>query len=131
MSKINISVDCVIFGFDADSDLKVLLITKKENPKASDLEAKTQIALPGDLIKLEEELDPAAKRILNSLTSIEEIYLKQFGIFSDPDRVKNPKDQLWLKNFRENPEERVITIGYISLVNIQDFKPKACLLQMK
>lgn len=125
MSKINISVDCVIFGFDADSDLKVLLITKKENPKASDLEAKTQIALPGDLIKLEEELDPAAKRILNSLTSIEEIYLKQFGIFSDPDRVKNPKDQLWLKNFRENPEERVITIGYISLVNIQDFKPKA------
>jgi 8-oxo-dGTP diphosphatase len=125
MSKINISVDCVIFGFDSDLDLKVLLITKKENPNATDNNAKTQVALPGDLIKIDEELDPAAIRILNSLTSIEEIYLKQFGVFSDPNRVKKPKDQLWLRNFRENPEERVITIGYISLVHIQDFNPEA------
>ncbi len=125
MSNINISIDCVIFGFDSDLDLKLLLITKKENPEAKGENIKTQVALPGDLIKVGEDLDPAAKRILYSLTSIKEIYLKQFKVFSDPNRVKKPKDQLWLRNFRENPEERVITIGYISLVNIENFKPEA------
>jgi len=125
MSKINISIDCVVFGFDSDLSLKVLLITKKEDPNASSKKSKTQTALPGDLIKPDEELDPAAKRILKSLTSIDEIYLKQFAIFSDPNRVKQAKDQLWLRSFRKNPEERVVTIGYISLVNIQDFKPQA------
>ena len=126
MSKINISVDCVVFGFDSDLELKVLLITKKENPKIASINGIIQIALPGDLIKHDEELDPAATRILNSLTSIDKIFLKQFAIFSDPDRVKQKKDQLWLRNFRQNPEERVITVGYISLINIQDFKPEPC-----
>jgi hypothetical protein len=124
MSKINISVDCVVFGFDSDLELKVLLITKKENPKTANINGVMQIALPGDLIKHDEELNPAAIRILNSLTSIDKIYLKQFAIFSDPNRVKQEKDQLWLRNFRQNPEERVITVGYISLINIQDFKPE-------
>ena len=126
MSKINVSVDCVIFAFDADLSLKVLLITKKENPKRfSIFRNKKQTALPGDLIKTNEELDPAATRILKSLTSIDKIYLKQFAVFSDPSRVKHPKDQVWLKSFRKNPEERVITVGYISLVDIQYFRPKA------
>ena len=59
------------------------------------------------------------------MTSINEIYLKKFEIFTDSNKVKKLKDQKWLNNYRENPNERVITIGYISLVNIQNFKPKA------
>lgn len=125
MSKFNFSVDCVVFGYDSDLELKILLITKKENPNTSSKDSNTQIALPGDLIHIDEDVDPAAKRILNSLTSIDEIYLKKFEIFTDPNRVKKIKDQEWLNNYRENPNERVITIGYISLVNIQSFKPKA------
>ena len=125
MSKFNFSVDCVVFGYDSDLELKILLITKKENPNNSSKDSNTQIALPGDLINIDEDIDPAAKRILNSLTSINEIYLKKFEIFTDPNRVKKLKDQKWLNNYRENPNERVITIGYISLVNIQNFKPKA------
>ena len=125
MSKFNFSVDCVVFGYDSDLELKILLITKKENPKNLSKDSNTQIALPGDLINIDEDVDPAAKRILNSLTSIDEIYLKKFEIFTDPNRVKKLKDQKWLNNYRENPNERVITIGYISLVNIQKFKPKA------
>ena len=125
MSKFNFSVDCVVFGYDSDLELKILLITKKENPNNLNNDSNTQVALPGDLINIDEDIDPAAKRILNSLTSIDEIYLKKFEIFTDPNRVKKLKDQKWLKNYRENPNERVITIGYISLVNIQKFKPKA------
>ena len=33
------------------------------------------------------------------------------------------KDQEWLKNFRQEPNERVITIGYISLVRMEDYIP--------
>ena len=122
MSKINVSIDCVVFGYDEDFELKVLLITKKENP--SDLNnTKVHFALPGDLIKVNEDVDPAAKRILNSLTNINNIFLKRFEIFTDPNRISKPDDIKWLKNFRKNPNERVITIGYLSLININDFKP--------
>jgi 8-oxo-dGTP diphosphatase len=124
MSNINISVDCVVFGYDSDLDLKVLLITRKESSNSIDT-GRDHISLPGDLIKFDEELDPAATRILKNLTSIDKIYLKQFAIFSDPNRVKHPKDQTWLRTYRAHPDERVITIGYISLVNIPDFKPDA------
>ncbi len=123
MSQINISIDCVLFGYDSDLDLKVLLIQRKDHP--NNLQTSDHNSLPGDLIKFDEELAPAAKRILENLTDISDIYLKQFAIFSDPNRVKHPKDQQWLRSFRANPEERVITIGYISLVNIEDFNTDA------
>jgi 8-oxo-dGTP diphosphatase len=40
-------------------------------------------------------------------------------------RVKNLKDQDWLRLFRANPERRVITVGYYSLVKMEDYEPKA------
>ena len=123
MSQINISIDCVLFGYDSDLDLKVLLIQRKYDPNSSS--DKDHCSLPGDLIKYDEELSPAASRILEGLTGISDIYLKQFSIFSDPNRVKHPKDQKWLRKFRALPEERVITIGYIALVNIEDFNTDA------
>ena len=46
MIPINLSIDCVILGFDNDQKLKVLLIKKIIN-KNNDY----QYALPGDLLK--------------------------------------------------------------------------------
>ena len=123
MSKINVSVDCVIFGFDnEEKKLKVLLIKKKINPYDKK-NSKKQIALPGDLIRLEEDIDESAKRILFSLTKLNNVFLRQFKTFGDPKRVQSSKDQEWLKNFRQEPSERVITIGYISLVRMEDYVP--------
>ena len=119
MSKINISVDCVLFGYDSDLDLKVLLLQRKYDSYTAIY--KDHSFLPGDLIKYDEELSSAAGRILESLTGIRDIYLRQFSIFSSPNRVKHPKDQKWLRKFRALPEERVISVGYIGLVNIEDF----------
>ena len=125
MSKINVSVDCVIFGFDnEEKKLKVLLIKKKINPFEKKNSAK-QIALPGDLIRLEEDVDESAKRVLFSLTKLENVFLRQFKTFGDPKRVQSLKDQEWLKNFRQEPSERVITIGYVSLVRMEDYIPLA------
>jgi 8-oxo-dGTP diphosphatase len=120
MSPINLSIDCVVLGFDEDQKLKVLLIKKFINEKND-----FQFALPGDLVGINEDLLSGGKRILKSLTSLEDIYLKQFYTFGDPDRTKHKKDQSWLKMYRKKPEERVVTIGYIALVKMEDYVPHA------
>ena len=60
-----------------------------------------------------------------SLTSLKEIYLKQFSVFGDPKRTNQKKDQDWLKMYRKNPKERVVTVGYLSLVRMEDYNPVA------
>ena len=118
----DIPVDCVVFGFDED-ELKVLLIEQKQPDGKSAI--KLQKAVPGDLVDENESLDEAAQRILLELTSLKGIYLKQFHAFGDPDRVSGLKDRDWLRSFRTHPERRVITIGYYSLVKMDDFNPQA------
>lgn len=120
----DVSVDCVLFGFD-DKKLKVLLIEQRQPGGKDKKLTRLQTALPGDLLKETESLDDAAKRVLKELTSLKGIYLKQFYTFGDPMRVKNLKDQEWLRMFRAHPERRVVTVGYYSLVKMDDFEPKA------
>ncbi len=120
----DLSVDCVLFGLD-DKKLKVLLIEQRQPGGKDKKVTKLQTALPGDLLKETESLDDAAKRVLKELASLKGIYLKQFYAFGDPMRVKNLKDQEWLRTFRAHPERRVITVGYYSLVKMEDFQPKA------
>ena len=120
MSIINLSVDCVILGFDDDQKLKILLIKKVINKKGD-----VQYAVPGDLLGVKEDLLCGAKRILKSLTSLDNLFLKQFRAFGDPLRTKDKKDQPWLTLYRKNPNERVVTVGYLSLVKMEDYLPQA------
>ncbi|MDC1063706.1 NUDIX hydrolase [Flavobacteriales bacterium] len=120
MSIINLSVDCVILGFDDDQKLKILLIKKVINKKGD-----VQYAVPGDLLGYEEDLLCGAKRILKGLTSLDNLFLKQFRAFGDPLRTKDKKDQPWLTLYRKNPNERVVTVGYLSLVKMEDYLPQA------
>ena len=120
MSLINLSVDCVILGFDDDQKLKILLIKKVINKKGD-----IQYAIPGDLLENDEDLLLGAKRILKNLTSLNNLYLKQFKAFGDPNRTKDVKDQSWLNMYRKNPSERVVTVGYLSLVKMEDYVPQA------
>ena len=120
MSPINLSIDCVVLGFDEDQKLKVLLIKKFINEKND-----FQFALPGDLVGLNEDLLVGAERILKSLTSLDNLFLKQFSVFGSPDRTKQKKDQSWLKMYRKKPKERVVTVGYIALVKMEDYVPHA------
>jgi 8-oxo-dGTP diphosphatase len=69
----NISVDCVIFGFQ-ENQLKVLLLKFRNSDIWS---------LPGGFIGREEDADDAAKRILWQRTGLENIYLQQFHTFGD------------------------------------------------
>ena len=113
----NVSVDCVVFGFDG-KELYVLLIDREDEMK----NVASAYALPGNLIYDHENLNMAAKRVLNELTGLSEIYLEQFGAFGNPDRIKKEEDQPWLKAVRANPDARVVTIAYYALIRMSDFK---------
>jgi 8-oxo-dGTP diphosphatase len=118
----NVSVDCVVFGFDNER-LKVLLVEQKLPNKE-----KVQFALPGDLIVDDESLDEAANRVLFEISGLSGIFLQQFKAFGDPSRVSDIKDLDWLKSYRSNPQARVITVAYMALVKMEEFSPEASLL---
>jgi len=117
----NVSVDCVVFGFDG-SELKVLLVQRdvRDNLNLQD----DTLVLPGDLIKNSENLNEAASRVLKDLTGLKNVFLEQIGAFGDPDRLSKQKDRIWLEAIRLDPEARVITVGYFALINIKNYKIK-------
>ena len=61
----NVSVDCVVFGFDG-KELHVLLIDREDVIK----NVASAYALPGNLIYDHENLNMAAERVLNELTGL-------------------------------------------------------------
>lgn len=114
----NISVDCVVFGFH-ENDLKVLLVKAKY--------AGTW-ALPGGFILKNEKLDQAAQRILKQRTGLDNIYLQQFHVFSDPERSTEEINRRFLKNIGVKLEkswmfERFITVGVYALVDFTKVTP--------
>ncbi|MCU0422518.1 MAG: NUDIX domain-containing protein [Bacteroidia bacterium] len=120
----HISVDCVIFGYDEENNkLEALLIEQKEPAKRSPMEFVPQFALPGDLVNEDEGLDAAAERVLKELTHVEGLNLRQFYCFGDPMRVKQAKDREWLNLYRSDPEARVITVAYYTLVRKEMIRP--------
>ena len=119
----DISVDCALFGFDGEA-LKLLLIRQRTSEAGPLAEADLQMALPGDFVEEDEDLQDAASRVLRELTGLGDVYLKQFHAFGDPQRVKGVKDQQWLRTFRAHPENRVITVAYFGLVSLHDHVPE-------
>lgn len=117
----NISVDCVVFGFDGH-DIKVLLLQRSGRDQL-DLDDDT-LVLPGDLILNNEGLEAAAERVLQELTGLTKIYLEQVGAFGALDRLSKPLDQQWLRAVRLDPGARVITIGYYALINPDKYEIK-------
>ncbi|MBN1599741.1 MAG: hypothetical protein JW894_15705 [Bacteroidales bacterium] len=115
----HISVDCVVFGFDLN-ELKILLINRDsvEDVKPD----KNKIKLPGSLIIRFEELHQSAHRVLQKYTGLDNIYLKQFGIFDSPGRLSDEEDVTWLKNQTNVEIQRVITVAYYSLIRLDDSK---------
>lgn len=93
-----LTVDCVVFGLD-DHDLKVLLIQRGLPPFAG------RWALPGGFVRLTETLDEAARRELEEETGLRILFLEQLYTFGDVHR---------------DPRERVVSVAYYALVNLQD-----------
>lgn len=108
----NVSVDCIVFGFH-DKELKVLIHYARH--------AKSW-ALPGGFIRKDEHMDDAARRILREITSLDNVYLQQFTVFSRPDRSTKELNQEFLRKLEIDLQEswmfeRFLTVGYTALVN--------------
>lgn len=116
----NISVDCVIFGFNNNS-LKVLLLKIKYAE---------EFALPGGFILKDEHLDSAAKRVLKERTGLQDIFLQQFYVFSEPNRSTKKINKKFLNNTGISMNEswmfeRFITVGFTALVDFTKVQPVA------
>jgi ADP-ribose pyrophosphatase YjhB (NUDIX family) len=116
----NVSIDCVVIGFDL-KQLQILLLKLKEH----DL-----WMLPGGFIHLDEDMDQAATRTLEERTGIKLPYLKQFHTFGDVNRnkkttfpeVKQMPEEIF-KKMIAFVEQRFISSGYLSLVDIRSCSP--------
>lgn len=122
-----LSIDCVIFGYQQRS-VKVL-ITKLNLTK-------NIWALPGGFIFQDEGIDTAASRILFERTGLKSIFLEQFNVFGNQNRINHdlikyrpdpsvlnsglqfsPSDLEWLS-------KRFVSIGYYALVDINKVTPR-------
>ena len=101
-SKVFLSVDCIIFGFD-DKKLKVLVGRRKMDP------GRGEWSLFGGVVGATESVDEAATRTLFELTGLRHLYMRQIGAFGKVDR---------------DPGERVVSIAYYALINVNDYDEK-------
>ena len=94
--KILLAVDCIIFGFDKE-ELKILLIKRNFEPEQG------KWSLIGGFLKKEEILDEAAKRVLQHLTGLNNVYMEQLYTFSKVDR---------------DPADRTLSVAYYALIDL-------------
>jgi len=111
----NISVDCVIFGFDFNQ-LNVLLVERKLEDENTGEILIDDWTLTGYHILEDEDFDTAAARILKKVSGLDNIYLEQFYAFGRVDRVNSPKDKLWIEH-QSGFGDRIVTVGYYSLID--------------
>lgn len=97
--RILLAVDCIIFGFDG-KQLKALLIKRDFEPE------KGKWSLMGGFVNNHESVDDAAKRILEHLTGLSDIYMEQLYCFGDINR---------------DTAGRVVSVAYFALININDY----------
>ncbi len=114
----SLSVDCVVFGYGNDS-LKVLLVDHYMKNDGKHL-----LKLPGSMIRNNENLNEAAKRVLFQMVGLRDVNMKQVGIFSDPQRVTQ-EDLQWINNFHGIETKRVVTMGYYTMVKLNSQTIKA------
>ena len=98
-SKVYVSVDCIIFGFEA-SRLKLLVGKRNMDP------GRGELSLYGGFVEEYESLDEAANRTLETLTGLDNLYMRQVGAFGAVNR---------------DPGERVISVAYCALINVKDY----------
>lgn len=99
-----LTVDCVVFGFEANAALQVLLIQRKLPPYEG------HWALPGGFVQLDESVDAAAIRELQEETGVTDVFLEQLYTFGAVGR---------------DPRDRIISVAYYALINLQEHPVQA------
>ena len=93
-----VAVDCVIFGFN-ESKMKLLVIKWSFEPEID------KHSLMGGFLRDHENLDDAARRILQELTGLSDVFLEQVHTCGNVDR---------------DPGARVISVTYYALLKVDE-----------
>jgi 8-oxo-dGTP diphosphatase len=101
---IKVSVDAVVFGYDQEHGISLLLIKRRYDP------FQKMWALPGGLVLNGESIDDAVNRELKEEAGIDVNYLEQLYTFGAPDR---------------DPRNQVVSVAYFGLIRPKDFQLSA------
>ena len=95
-----VAVDCLVLGYDVDSQsINVLSFKRRVDPFAG------QWSLIGGFVDEKEDVDQAAKRVLEKFTGLNDVFLEQIRAYGIASR---------------DPAGRVISILYWSLIKLDD-----------
>ncbi len=99
--SIKIAVDGVVFGYDDENEVSVLLVKRKYPPFESCW------AIPGGFVLNGESLDEAVARELKEETGVKVNYVEQLYTFGAPDR---------------DPRQQIVSVAYFSLVRPSEYQ---------
>ncbi|MFP2995853.1 NUDIX domain-containing protein [Spongiivirga sp. MCCC 1A20706] len=94
-----IATDCIIFGFD-DGILKLLVFKRRVEPQ------KGAYSLIGSFVKLDESVTDAAKRVLEEITGLQNVFMEELRTYNAVMR---------------DPGYRCISIGQYALIRINEY----------
>ena len=97
--KMYVATDCIIFGFDSGS-LKLLTFKRRVEP------LKGEWSLIGSFVKLEEDVSSAAKRVLEEITGLTNVFMEELKTYGVADR---------------DPGYRCISIGQYALIRLNEY----------
>lgn len=104
--KLSMTADILIFSVSDEIQENYRKLNKKYFSillvKRDNYPFKDKWCLPGGFIKIDEDIEDAAKRILANETNIHNIYLEQLYTFSDPNR---------------DPRMRIVSTSYMALID--------------
>ncbi|NJW51328.1 NUDIX hydrolase [Salinimicrobium oceani] len=97
--KMYVATDCIIFGFDSGS-LKLLLFRRRVSPLEGNW------SLIGSFVKLNEDVGTAAKRVLEEITGLKDVYMEELKVYGAADR---------------DPGFRCISIAQYALIRLNEY----------
>ena len=97
--KMYVATDCIIFGFD-EGKLKLLIFKRRVEP------LKDSWSLIGSFVKLDEDVDQAAKRVLSEITGLESVFMEELKSYGKAER---------------DPGYRTISIAQYALIRLEAY----------
>ncbi len=97
--KMYVATDCIIFGFD-EGKLKLLIFKRRVEP------LKDSWSLIGSFVNLDEDVDHAAKRVLEEITGLENVFMEELKCYGKAER---------------DPGYRSISIAQYALIRLEAY----------
>ncbi len=69
VDKMHVATDCIVFGFHQD-ELKLLIFKRRVQPH------KGEWSLIGSFVQLNEDVDHAARRVLQEITGLDNVFFE-------------------------------------------------------